>query len=107
MAKTSKNKTNLRPLGGKVLIKLIEEKSKEKKSASGIIIPETAEKDNLKEGEVIVIGTGKTNENGEIIPFFVKEGDKVLFKEFAGDEVSIEGEEYQILSEENILGIME
>jgi len=92
----------VRPLGDKVLIKRLEEESKTK---GGIIIPETA-KEKPQQGKVAAVGKGKY-EDGKLIPLDVKAGDKVLFQKYGGSEIKIEGEEYLILREEEILGIVE
>lgn len=93
----------IKPLGDKILVKPIE-KPEEKKGS--IIIPDTA-KEKPQEGEIIAIGRGKVNEEGKILPHEVKVGDRVLFGKYAGTEVTIDGEKYLIMSEEDILGIIE
>jgi chaperonin GroES len=72
----------------------------------GIIIPDTA-KEKPQEGKVIAIGTGKTDDSGKKIPFEVKKGDKVLISKYGGTEVKINGENYLIMREDDILGIIE
>jgi chaperonin GroES len=72
----------------------------------GIIIPDTA-KEKPQEGKVIAIGTGKTDDNGKKIPFEVKKGDKVLISKYGGTEVKIDGENYLIMREDDILGIID
>jgi len=94
----------LRPLGDRILVKRIEEDVQ--KSPGGIIIPDTA-KEKPQRGTVTAVGKGALNEKGERIPMEVKEGDKVLFGKYAGNEVKIDGEEYLILKENEILGIIE
>ena len=91
-----------RPLGDRVLIKRVEEESKTK---GGIIIPDTA-KEKPQEGEVVALGTGKTNDKGEKIAFTVKTGDRVLISKYGGTEVKIDGENYMIMREDDILGIL-
>lgn len=93
----------VKPLGDRVLIKRLEEESK---TEGGIYLPETAKEKSYK-GEVIVAGEGKRLKNGEIIPLSVKKNDKVIFDKFGGTEVKIEGEEYIILKEDDILAIIE
>ena len=96
-------KLNIKPLGNNVVIKPIE---KEAKTAGGILIPETA-KEKPQEGEVVAVGGGKTLDNGTKVAPEVKVGDKVLYKNQYGNEtVKIEGVEYLILPESNILGIV-
>ncbi len=92
----------LKPLGDKVVIKLLEA---EEKTKSGIVLPDTA-KEKPHQGEILAVGTGKTLDNGEKIPLDVKVGDKVIFSKFAGTEVKMDGEEYLILSERDILAIV-
>lgn len=92
----------IRPLGDRVLIKRAEA---EEKTAGGILLPETA-KDKPKEGKVIAIGEGRTLDNGQRSTFSVKAGDTVLFSSYAGTEVKYGGEEYLIMREEDLLGII-
>jgi chaperonin GroES len=97
-------KIKITPLRDKVVVKRLEEV--EEKTPGGIIIPDTA-KEKPQIGEVIAVGKGKILQDGKIIPPEVKVGDKVLFAKYAGTEVKIEGEEYLIMSEDEILGIIE
>ena len=92
----------VRPLHDRVLIKRIEE---EETLKSGIIIPDTA-KEKSQEGQVISVGTGKTLENGSIVPLEVKEGDRILFGKFSGTEIKVEAQDYLILREDEIIGIV-
>ncbi|MDR4509367.1 MAG: co-chaperone GroES [Candidatus Brocadiaceae bacterium] len=92
-----------RPLGEKILIKRLEAVEK---TAGGIVLPESA-KEKPKEGKVIALGDGKLLKNGERAKFQVKEGDKVLFSYYGGSEVKIDGEEYLLMSEEDILAIVD
>jgi len=93
----------LRPLNDRVLVLRIEE---EEKTAGGIIIPDTA-KEKPQEGKVVAVGAGKLNDKGERIPMVVKEGDRVLFGKYAGNEVKIDGVEHLIMREDDILAIVE
>ena len=93
----------VKPIGDRVLVKPAKEEETKK---GGIIIPDTA-KEKPQEGKVIAIGTGKTDENGKKIPFEVKVGDRVLISKYGGTEIKIDGEEYQILREDDILGIVD
>ena len=93
----------IRPLHDRILVQRLEE---EEKTQGGIIIPDTA-KEKPIEGKVIAVGKGKILENGDVKPLEVKEGDKVLFGKYAGTEVKIGGEEYLIMREDDILGIIE
>ncbi len=93
---------NIRPLHDRVIVKRMEE---ERKSAGGIVIPDTAgEKPDT--GEIIAIGTGKLLEDGKVRPLDVKIGDKVLFGKYAGQTVKLEGPEYLVLREEDIMGVI-
>jgi len=91
-----------RPLHDRVLIKRIEEQETVR---GGIIIPDTA-KEKPQEGEVIAAGTGKRLESGTVTPLEVKEGDRVLFGKYSGTEIKLDGTEYLILREDEILGIV-
>ncbi|MGB9731809.1 MULTISPECIES: co-chaperone GroES [Calditerrivibrio] len=93
---------SIKPLQDRVLVKRLEA---EEKTASGIIIPDTA-KEKPQEGEVIATGPGKVLENGTRIELTVKPGDKILFSKYAGTEVKIDGVEYLIMREDDILGII-
>jgi chaperonin GroES len=93
----------IRPLHDRILIKRIEEKETVK---GGIIIPDTA-KEKPQEGEVIAAGNGKKTEEGKLIPLDVKAGDRILFGKYSGTEIKIEGEEYLILREDEVLGVIE
>ena len=92
----------VRPLHDRVLIKRIEEQETVR---GGIIIPDTA-KEKPQEGEVVAAGTGKRLENGTVMPLEVKEGDRVLFGKYSGTEIKLDGNEYLILREDEILGIV-
>jgi chaperonin GroES len=97
-------KIKITPLRDKVVVKRLEEI--EEKTPGGIIIPDTA-KEKPQIGEVVAVGKGKILQDGKVIPPEVKVGDRVLFAKYAGTEVKIEGEEYLIMSEDEILGIIE
>ena len=94
---------NVRPLGDRVLVQAIEEQEVKK---GGIIIPDSA-KEKPQEAKVIAVGSGKRDEAGKLIPFEVKKGDKVLISKYGGTEIKIDGVAYQILREDDILGILE
>lgn len=94
---------NIRPLHDKVLIKRLEE---EKTTASGLIIPDSASEKPSK-GEVLAVGKGKTNSNGNVIALEVKVGDTVLFGQFAGSEVKVDNETLLIMSEDDITAVIE
>jgi chaperonin GroES len=91
-----------RPLHDRVVVRRIEA---EEKSAGGIIIPDTA-KEKPSQGEVIAVGPGGRDESGKLIPIDVKEGDRVLFGKWSGNEVKIDGEELLIMKESDIMGII-
>ena len=93
---------NVRPLHDRVLIKRIEEKETVK---GGIIIPDSA-KEKSQEGEVVAVGAGKILENGTIPPIEVKAGDRILFGKYSGTEIKIEGQDFIILREDEIIGIL-
>lgn len=92
----------IKPLGDRVLIEPVKEKEVEK---GGIIIPDSAQ-EKSQEGKVIAVGTGKLDDSGKLIPFNVKKGDIVLMPKYGGTEIKIGGKEYQIVREEDILGII-
>lgn len=92
----------IHPLGDRVLVEPLKEDEQKK---GGIIIPDTA-KEKPQQGKVIAVGTGKLDDNGKVIPFHVKKGDKVLMPKYGGTEIKIDGKELQILREEDILGIL-
>ena len=102
MATATKRKTTLHPLHDRVLIRRIEEQDEKHGS---IIIPDTA-KEKPQEGQVIAVGTGKLTEDGKKLPLAVKEGDRILFGKYSGSEVKIDGTEYLIMKEEDILGVL-
>jgi chaperonin GroES len=93
----------LRPLHDRILIKRVEEKEMVK---GGIIIPDTA-KEKPQEGEVVAVGNGKKTEEGKLIPLDVKAGDRILFGKYSGNEIKIDDQEYLILREDEVLGVLE
>ncbi|MFQ5957716.1 MAG: co-chaperone GroES [Candidatus Brocadiales bacterium] len=95
-------KVKVKPIGEKVLIKRLEP---EEKTSGGIVLPDTA-KEKPREGEVIELGEGKLLKSGERVKSQLKKGDRVIFSSYAGTEVSIGGEEYLLMSEEDILAIV-
>jgi chaperonin GroES len=99
----TKTHTKLRPLHDRLLVKRIEE---EEVRRGGIIIPDTA-KEKPQEGKVIAVGTGKVTEDGKRLALDVKAGDRILFGKYSGSEVKIDDEEYLILREEDVLGILD
>jgi chaperonin GroES len=93
---------NFRPLHDRVLVESLES---EEKTAGGIIIPDTA-KEKPQEGKVIAVGPGAKTEDGKIIPLDVKVGDRVLFGKWSGTEVKVNGKEYSIMKESDIMGVV-
>lgn len=94
--------TNFRPLHDRVVVRRL---NGEEKTAGGIIIPETA-KEKPQEGEVVAVGPGARNEQGQVVALDVKKGDKVLFGKWSGTEVKVNGEELLIMKESDIMGIV-
>ncbi len=92
----------LTPLHDRIVVRRVEEAET---TRGGIIIPDSA-KDKPQEGEVVAVGKGKSNEEGKVFPLEVKEGDRILFGKYAGTEIKIDGEEFLIMREEEVLGIL-
>jgi len=95
---------NLKPLGNRVILKPLKQ---EEKTASGIILPDTVEKEKSEKGEVIAVGPGKVLDNGERLSMSVEVGNKVLFKKYSEENVKIDNEEYLVVDENDILAIIE
>jgi chaperonin GroES len=96
-------KAALRPLHDRILVERIEEGEQK---IGGIIIPDTA-KEKPQQGKVIAVGAGKADKDGKRIPLDVKSGDTILFGKYSGQEIKIEGEEYLIMREDEVLGVVE
>jgi len=96
-------KLKMRPLNDKILVRRVEAESKTK---GGIVLPDTA-KEKPKEGVVVSVGSGKLLENGKRAEFQVKEKDRIIFSSYAGTEVKVEGEEFLVLSEDDVLAVVE
>ncbi|MEO7193174.1 MAG: co-chaperone GroES [Vicinamibacterales bacterium] len=94
---------NVRPLHDRIIVQRIEE---EEQSVGGIIIPDTA-KEKPQQGKVIAVGKGRIEKDGKVTPLDVKSGDTVLFGKYAGQEIKVEGGEYLIIREEEVLGVIE
>ncbi|MDG5468434.1 MAG: co-chaperone GroES [Desulfuromonadales bacterium] len=94
---------NIRPLHDRIIVERLEE---ETTTASGIIIPDSA-KEKPMQGDVIAVGKGKVTEDGKVLPLDVKVGDKVLFGKYSGTEIKIEGKEYLMMREDDVLGVVE
>jgi chaperonin GroES len=93
---------NVRPLADRLLVRRIEEQETKR---GGIIIPDTA-KEKPQEGEVIAVGPGRTTEDGKRIPLDVKKGDRILIGKYSGTDVKIDGNEYVIIREDDVLGVL-
>lgn len=93
----------LKPLGDRIVIELVET---EEKTASGIVLPDTA-KEKPQEGKVVAVGTGRVLDNGERVAPEVKVGDRIIFSKYAGTEVKYDGKEYLVLRESDILAVVE
>ena len=93
----------LTPLHDRIVVRRIEEAET---TRGGIIIPDSA-KDKPQEGEVIAVGKGKSNDEGKVFPLEVKAGDRILFGKYAGTEIKIDGDEFLIMREEEVLGILD
>jgi len=93
---------NIQPLGERVLVEPLKEGEVNK---GGIIIPDSA-KEKPQEGKVIAVGTGKLDDSGKVIPFNVKKGDTVLMPKYGGTEIKLDGKEYQIMREDDILAVI-
>jgi chaperonin GroES len=98
---SSKRQTTLRPLHDRVLVKRIEEETVRR----GIIIPDSA-KEKPQEGKIIAVGKGKVADDGKKSPLDVKAGDRVLFARYSGSEISLDGEDYLVMKEEDLLGVL-
>lgn len=99
-------KMNIQPLGDRVLVRPIAETELGSKTKSGIFIPETIQKERSEHGVVVAVGPGKIGEDGKHLPMSVKVGQTVLFTKYGPDEIKVDGKEYFILSESNILAII-
>ena len=93
---------NIRPLHDRIVVKRIEE---QETTRNGIFIPDSA-KEKPQEGEVIAVGKGKSNDEGKVFPLDVKAGDTILFGKYSGTEIKLDGEEFLIMREEEVLGIL-
>jgi chaperonin GroES len=94
----------LRPLGDRVIVKPA---AKEEMTKAGIILPDTVDKERQEQGEVIAVGPGRVSESGQIVPMSIKIGDKVVFKKYGPDEVKIDDQEFLVISESDIMAVIE
>lgn len=95
---------NLKPLHDHVIVKAI---AKNEVTKSGIVIPETIDKEKPEKGEVVAVGPGKLMESGQRAQMSVKIGDKVMFKKYSPDEIKVDGEEYLVISDSDIIAVLE
>ena len=95
---------SIKPLSNHVFIEPLKE---EKQTKSGIVLPETMEKEKPMLGKVLAVGQGKRDDKGDLVPMSVKVGDKVLFKKYGPDEIEVDGKKYLVGSEDDILAIIE
>ena len=102
MAKKESKKAKFTPSGDRILVK--PEGSGDEKTPSGLIIPDTAQKEKPERGTIVAVGPGKRNEKGDVLPMQYKVGETVMFSKYGYDEVTINDEEYYVVSESNILG---
>jgi chaperonin GroES len=96
------SKTELKPLGDRVVVESIEQAST---STGGVILPDTA-KEKPQEGVIIAVGPGRRTDKGDVIPMELKAGDKVIYSKYSGSEIKIDGKEYLIVSEKDVLAIV-
>lgn len=94
---------SLRPLSDRILVQRVEE---DEKTKGGIIIPDTA-KEKPAEGKIVAVGNGRMGEDGKLLPMDVKVGDRILFSKYGGTDVKIDGEDYLILRQDDVLGVIE
>ena len=94
----------LKPLFSNVIVKPLK---KEEITKSGIVLPDTVDKEKAERGEVVAIGSGKVLDSGQVAPMTVKVGDQVMFKKYTPDEIKVDGEEYLVLNESDIIAIIE
>ncbi len=102
MAKAATSETKVRPLHDRILVRRLQE---DEKTTGGIIIPESA-KEKPQRGEVIATGKGRLTEDGKVMPLDVKAGDKILFGKYSGTELKLNGTEFLMMREEDVLGVL-
>lgn len=100
---STNSKTKIRPLLDRIIVERLDEESK---TAGGLYIPDSA-KEKPQQGKVIAVGKGKIKEDGTLIPIEVKPGDKVLFGKYSGTEIKLDGKDYLIVREDDVLGVLE
>lgn len=99
-------KQTIKPLGDRVLIEPMRD-HKEGKTDFGIYLPETVEKERPEKGKIVAVGAGKMNEDGKVLPLRVKKGDTVIFTKYGPNEIKVDGKDYLIAKEEDILAIID
>jgi len=95
---------NIKPLGDKIIVKPV---GREEMTLSGIVLPDTVDKEKPEQGEVIAVGPGKRLDSGEIAPMSVKVGDRVVFRKYSPDEIKVDGKDVLVISENDVVGIIE
>jgi len=95
---------NIKPLGDKIIVKPI---GREEITSSGIVLPDTVDKEKPEQGEVVAVGPGKRLDSGEIAPVSVKVGDRIVFRKYSPDEITVDGKEVLVISESDVVGIIE
>lgn len=100
-------KVRIRPLSDRVLVEPLSEEDKHGKTKGGIIIPDTVNKERPEEGRVVACGEGRRSDDGTLTPLSVKKGDRIIFSKYGPDEIKVDGKEYLIVSESNILAVIE
>jgi chaperonin GroES len=98
---------SIKPLGDRVLIKALSDEERLTKTKSGIVIPETVDKEKVDRGKVVEVGPGKIDEKGKVLPVTVKAGQTVIFSEYSADKIKVDDQEYYIVSEANILAVID
>ncbi len=106
VAQKARIKAPVQPLGDRVLLKPLTQEQMGTRSTFGIIIPETVDKEKPEQGTVVAVGPGKRAENGSLVPVSVAVGDRVVFSKYGFDEVKVGGVEYYLVSEQNILAVI-
>ena len=97
-------KVSIKPLGDRYLVEPVKE---EQKSKGGIILPDSVSKEKPEEGKIVAVGTGKMSDEGKIVPLTLKKGDRVLFTKYAPHDIKVEGKDYLVIKEEDILAVIE
>ncbi|MEK7090281.1 MAG: co-chaperone GroES [Patescibacteria group bacterium] len=101
------SKLTIKPLGDRVLLEPLSKSELEGKTASGIVIPDTAEKERPEQGRVVAVGDGRRTEQGALVPLAIKKGQRVIFTKYGPSEIKVDGKEYLIAKEDDVLAIIE